>query len=552
MTLMEGIDKQESDEEKNQLIQVHAEDSRESENGENEHKTSSTKDTKVQMLYTLIITSIFCAILITLSTINSFHSNIREKSIYSFPYTLFDSDSSPGGNQSGVYHLNDFRNTAGNVVPYWEDLSRFEFDISVPHVGPCYLPKGKQNWEKLMKKNQHNLSVDEIEYLDLSKAAHQNQKEMSSFIEDLSGLCRPGFIIIGAGKCGTSSLYHYLSAHPRVLPAREKQIHYFKYYSDYPMKWYLSHFPSATTFLSNGALMTGEASPGYLPEPAVAKRLLKWMTYRAGNGPYATTSIPKIITIVRNPLERSWSSYKYNYVTPAIEMLMSKDKTSGKYHHETYYHKFLFSFEELVEAELRNLVECLKPAGTGETETFEAFGWSTDFQKEFQRRFDHNLPKLIAIDDFCYGNDVPRRQFKHLTDKFPEKVINVPNMHLVQSIVGRSLYVLPLEFWYALYSRDGLYMFCNEDLRNKPAEAVSELSDFLGLPSFDFSSAVREGMFNVGFNSGYDTVTQWNDTDFIDSNEIPISSTLRQQFMSFVKPYNERLFALTGRTCLWS
>jgi hypothetical protein len=25
-----------------------------------------------------------------------------------------------------------------------------------------------------------------------------------------------------------SSLYHYLSDHPRVLPAKEKQIHYFK------------------------------------------------------------------------------------------------------------------------------------------------------------------------------------------------------------------------------------------------------------------------------------------------------------------------------------
>jgi hypothetical protein len=25
-----------------------------------------------------------------------------------------------------------------------------------------------------------------------------------------------------------SSLYHYLTSHPRVLPAKEKQIHYFK------------------------------------------------------------------------------------------------------------------------------------------------------------------------------------------------------------------------------------------------------------------------------------------------------------------------------------
>lgn len=125
-------------------------------------------------------------------------------------------------------------------------------------------------------------------------------------------------------------------------------------------------------------------------------------------------------------------------------------------------------------------------------------------------------------------------------------------MHLVQSIVGRSLYVLPLDFWYALYPRDSLYMFCNEDLLNKPAESVSELSDFLGLPPFDFSSTVREGMFNVGGNTGYDTLTDWNDTDFSDSNDIPISLSLRQRYLDFVKPYNERLFALSGRRCNWT
>ena len=45
----------------------------------------------------------------------------------------------------------------------------------------------------------------------------------------LGGTCRPSFLIIGQGKCGTSSLYHYLTGHDRVLPAVVKQIHYFVY-----------------------------------------------------------------------------------------------------------------------------------------------------------------------------------------------------------------------------------------------------------------------------------------------------------------------------------
>lgn len=34
--------------------------------------------------------------------------------------------------------------------------------------------------------------------------------------------CRPSFLIIGIGKCGTSSLYYYLAAHPSVMQARRK------------------------------------------------------------------------------------------------------------------------------------------------------------------------------------------------------------------------------------------------------------------------------------------------------------------------------------------
>merc|ERR1719203_1628053 len=91
----------------------------------------------------------------------------------------------------------------------------------------------------------------------------------------LGGLCRPGFLIIGQGKCGTSSLYHYLAGHPRVLPAKKKQIHYFVYHASRPLEWYYGHFPTIESFLGRGALMTGEASPGYMPYPGVVEAVVK-------------------------------------------------------------------------------------------------------------------------------------------------------------------------------------------------------------------------------------------------------------------------------------
>jgi len=481
------------------------------------------------------------------------HQNQRMKRYDFFPYTLFETTED---NQSGVYDRNDFRNAVGHTIPYWEDIYTSSSSKTIPHIGPCYLPKNIENWEEIMERNKRIESTEDIEYVDDFKrttSTQQKNKRYDRNDDDLSGLCRPGFIIIGAGKCGTSSLYHYLTGHPRVLPAREKQIHYFKYYTRYPMRWYLKHFPSSESFLSSGTLITGEASPGYLPEPAVAKRLLKWMTVRAGNGPDVPTSLPKLITIVRNPLERSWSSYKYNYVTPTIQKLMSKDKARHLIHPEQYYHQFLFSFEQLIEAELKNLEDCLKSSGRGEINTKSEFGSINEYHNEFLRRDMGNLPPLIAIDDVCYGDEEPRKQFQELIEKYPEKILkNVPNMHLVQSLVGRSIYVLPLEFWYAIYPNDLLYVVCSEDLRGKPAESLSDLSDFLGLPPFDFSKVVEQGMFNVGGHVGYDTVTKWNETDNVDLSDIPISVDLRKRYMDFMYPYNERLFSLIGKRCHWN
>lgn len=72
--------------------------------------------------------------------------------------------------------------------------------------------------------NNNNNNNYYINHLQKQSNGHQQQQQQV----DTSGMCRPGFLIIGAGKCGTSSLYHYLTdGHPRILPAVQKQIGYF-------------------------------------------------------------------------------------------------------------------------------------------------------------------------------------------------------------------------------------------------------------------------------------------------------------------------------------
>ena len=54
----------------------------------------------------------------------------------------------------------------------------------------------------------------------------------------------PGFLIVGAQRCGTTSMYRALSQHPAVLKAvLHKGVHYFDTGYDHGLAWYQGHFP---------------------------------------------------------------------------------------------------------------------------------------------------------------------------------------------------------------------------------------------------------------------------------------------------------------------
>ena len=60
----------------------------------------------------------------------------------------------------------------------------------------------------------------------------------------------PDFIIIGAGRAGTTSLYSYLIQHPSIFAASTKNneniadLHFFEYMTSDKISWYKSHFPT--------------------------------------------------------------------------------------------------------------------------------------------------------------------------------------------------------------------------------------------------------------------------------------------------------------------
>ena len=106
----------------------------------------------------------------------------------------------------------------------------------------------------------------------------------------------PNFIIIGAMKAGTTSLYEYINQHPQVLPCAQKEVHFFVHHFEKGLDWYLSHFPAIP---QSGNFLTGEASPGYLCNTVQEK---------------VKQTFPevKLMAILRNPVERAISHYYHN------------------------------------------------------------------------------------------------------------------------------------------------------------------------------------------------------------------------------------------------
>ena len=124
----------------------------------------------------------------------------------------------------------------------------------------------------------------------------------------------PDFIIAGSSKCGTSSLYNYLSCHPQILLSHKKELDFFWQNFDRGIDWYLAHFP---TISDRDDFITGEATPNYLRFPLVAKRIKE------------TCPDTKLIILLRNPVDRaiSWHYHKVNsgLATGSLENAVARE-----------------------------------------------------------------------------------------------------------------------------------------------------------------------------------------------------------------------------------
>jgi hypothetical protein len=106
-------------------------------------------------------------------------------------------------------------------------------------------------------------------------------------------------IVIGAQKCGTTSLHYYLDQHPEISMARAKELNFFVAEGRWAkgVDWYAAQFDPDSP-------VRGESSPSYTNCPihgGVPARM------------HSVVPNAKLVFVVRDPLERIISQYVHDY-----------------------------------------------------------------------------------------------------------------------------------------------------------------------------------------------------------------------------------------------
>ena len=221
----------------------------------------------------------------------------------------------------------------------------------------------------------------------------------------------PDFLIIGAQKCGTTSLYAYLVSHPKINSASRKELHFFDRHFQKGSAWYRSHFNS-------GNHLTGEATPYYFFHPLGIRRI------------YSLLPNVKLILLLRNPVDRAFSHY-YHEVLSGLENL---------------------SFEEAIKEEPKRLsgeVEKMKEQNGYYSFAYENYsylerGKYIERIKVLYKTFDPNQIMIIKSEEFfSHPKLITNKVFDFLGlanfDQFSPDVFNHETEGIISSSTRKNL-----------------------------------------------------------------------------------------------------------------
>ncbi len=190
------------------------------------------------------------------------------------------------------------------------------------------------------------------------------------------------FLGIGAQKAGTTWLYEKLRIHPDIDFPAGKEVHFWNSNRQHGIEWYRSLFSSKEF----DGKFCGEITPAYSILPCDSIREC-----------YRNFPDLKLIYLLRNPIERAWSSARMALERAEMEMHEASDQwfidhfnSQGSQKRGDYasclqnwlqiypqQQLFVGFFEELASTPEGLLRRCFQHIGVGE----ERYDWSVDLKK---------------------------------------------------------------------------------------------------------------------------------------------------------------------------
>lgn len=192
----------------------------------------------------------------------------------------------------------------------------------------------------------------------------------------------PSFLIAGAERCGTTSMFDVLRQHPAVFSSTlpRKEVHYFDHMYRHGAAWYQCHFPliprARLAVRGAGNPVAFEGTPNYMFHPLAPARIHR--------------QLPdvRLLVMVRDPVERAYSAHAhqvgFGYETEPFERAV-----------------FELEDERLRGEEERIIADPSYYSFNHSHYTYRARGYYADQLERLEHLFGRDRIHVVDVGDFC-------------------------------------------------------------------------------------------------------------------------------------------------------
>ena len=314
----------------------------------------------------------------------------------------------------------------------------------------------------------------------------------------------PRFIVFGTQKGGTTALTEILKHHPKVMANKlaPREPHYFDFYvtkREEPFldpaflcstrERYIRDYFDLDAYQrasKHGPVFAFEKTPSYIRYVGTARRIYQTLG----------RSI-KLIAVLRNPVERSYSSYKMEYLRG--------------FPLDT-------SFDELIQ----NEIEALRQAGLINAPPVNDYGVASRYNASFSFDPIHNLSHAERRTIVANTKTPQQGRLKKMKD----------------NTIYTGMYATQLSEWLQYYELGvDVLVIASERMRAHLDLVLREVQEFLELPLEEFHESVTSKDYNPLEFRGVQTLGKQVDR--------PSKQTL-SYLKEFFRPYNDELADLLG------